>query len=124
MPANTPQEVDRLFGEYVNAGDLENLVALYEPGATLVGQPGQVSVGSEAIRAALGGFLAAAPKIQMNVVGTAGDGDVVMLYNDWSATLAGPDGKPVEIAAKAVEVVRRQPDGTWRFVIDDPYARG
>jgi len=25
---------------------------------------------------------------------------------------------------KAMEIVRRQPDGTWRFVIDDPYARG
>ncbi len=28
------------------------------------------------------------------------------------------------LAGKAIEVVRRQADGTWRFAIDDPYARG
>ena len=27
-------------------------------------------------------------------------------------------------ASALMEIVRRQHDGTWRFVIDDPYARG
>jgi uncharacterized protein (TIGR02246 family) len=123
VSAKTAQEVDQLFGEYLNAGNLDGLVGLYEPNATLIPQPGQVAVGSEAIGASLSELLAAAPRVQTNVVRSAGDGDVVMLYNDWSGTFAGPDGKPMEIAAKAIEVVRRQPDGTWRFVIDDPYAR-
>jgi ketosteroid isomerase-like protein len=25
---------------------------------------------------------------------------------------------------KAMEIVRQQPDGSWRFIIDDPYAGG
>src|SRR5207249_1628149 len=36
MPARTPEDCDRLFAEHVNAGDLEALLALYEPGCSLV----------------------------------------------------------------------------------------
>jgi ketosteroid isomerase-like protein len=35
-----------------------------------------------------------------------------------------PDGNPRERAGKAIEVMRRQADGSWKLVIDDPYARG
>ena len=30
------------------------------------------------------------------------------------------DGKPIQITGKNAEVVQRQPDGTWRFIIDHP----
>jgi ketosteroid isomerase-like protein len=36
----------------------------------------------------------------------------------------GPDGTLVERSGRAIEVVRWQADGAWRFAIDDPYARG
>jgi ketosteroid isomerase-like protein len=35
-----------------------------------------------------------------------------------------PDGTLSETAGKALEVVRHQPDGSWRVAIDDPFARG
>ncbi len=46
------------FAQAFNSRDAEALIALYEPNATLVAQPGQSISGHEAIRAALGGFLA------------------------------------------------------------------
>lgn len=124
MPARTPEEVDALFAQYVNAGDLDSLVALYEPEATLVAAPGQVAVGHAAIREALGGLLATGVRIEMRVVRVARAGnDLAVLYNDWTARGAGPDGTAAEVAGKAFEVVRRQPDGTWRFAVDDAYGR-
>jgi ketosteroid isomerase-like protein len=63
------------------------------------------------------------PRIVMQVTRVvSGGGDIAMLYNDFRATVTGPDG-PVEITGRAIEIVRRQADGSWRFVIDDPYAR-
>jgi ketosteroid isomerase-like protein len=50
--------------------------------------------------------------------------DLAMVYNDWHMSAKRADGQPVEVRGKAIEVVRRQPDGTWRFILDDPYARG
>jgi ketosteroid isomerase-like protein len=49
--------------------------------------------------------------------------DLAVLYNDWTMAAKAPDGNPFEMTGKAVEVVRRQPDGSWRFVLDDPFAR-
>jgi len=46
--------------------------------------------------------------------------NVHLRASQWSATTTGPDGKPVTVTGNNVEVVRRQPDGTWLFVIDNP----
>jgi uncharacterized protein (TIGR02246 family) len=124
VPANHPEDCDRLFAEAVNAGDLEAVVALYEPGASFVQRDG-AAVGHVAIRAAVGRMLAARPQITCDVRRVTRSGeDLALLYNDWILTMPGPDGRAVERAGKALELVRRQPDGTWRFVIDDPYGRG
>ena len=53
----------------------------------------------------------------------AGD-DIAVLYNDWTLSATGPDGAPFADQGKATEIVRRQRNGTWRFVVDDPRARG
>jgi len=125
MSARSAEECDRLFGEHLNAGDLESLVGLYETGASLVQQDGSVATGHAALREAFRGFLAMQPKIRMNVLKVVKSGEALaVLYNDWSMSVKGPDGQAVQMAGKAIEVVRRQPDGTWLFAVDDPFARG
>jgi uncharacterized protein (TIGR02246 family) len=123
MP-RTPEDCDRLFEEYVNGGDLDALVALYEPSGVLVQQDRNPAAGHAAISEVLAPMLAAGVKIRMHVIHTARAGeDLAMLYNDWEASGPGPDGRPAAFQGKAIEVVRRQADGTWRFALDDPYGR-
>src|SRR4029079_16743623 len=78
-----PQDCDRVFGERLNAGDLDGLVALYERSASLVRADRTAAVGHEAIGDELTGIVALRPKITMNVkqVFSGGD-DVAVLYND------------------------------------------
>jgi len=127
MPAQTPEQCDELFATYLNSRDLDNLVGLYEAPAILANEDGTLSIGKAAIRETLQAIFAALPegKITMNVVRLvrAGD-DLAVLYNDWRMVGRLANGSPVEIKHKAMEVVRRQSDGTWRFAVDDPYARG
>ena len=125
MPARSPEECDRLFGEHVSAGDLDKVVALYEENASFVQHDGHVAHGHASIRQALSRLVAMRPKLRLDVVKVvAGAGDLAVVYNDWAMSATDPDGKPRERAGKAIEVMRRQPDGSWRVVIDDPYARG
>ena len=119
MPAQSPEEVDVLFEKYLNAGDLDGLVALYEAGATLIPSPGEAATGSAAIRESLAAFVGMKPVIDLKVQRSIVNGDIAVLFSDWTMTGGGQ-----EMAGKTVEVVRRQADGSWRFVIDDPYARG
>jgi len=121
MPARKPEECDTLLGEAINRGDLEAAVALYEPNAAFVQEPGKVVTGHAAVRAAMSGFLALKPKlsIQVNAIQNGG-GDIALLQSKWSLTGTGPDGKPMSMSGNGVEVVRRQSDGTWKFIIDNP----
>lgn len=120
----TPEQVDELFARHVNAGQLDAVVALYEPQGVLLNQDGSVAAGHRAIREVLGPLATARPDLQMHVkkVVRAGE-DVAVLYNDWRITATGPDGARVAMDGKAMEIVRRQRDGSWRFVVDDPWGR-
>ena len=122
MPAYTPEEVPLLFAEGLSAGDLEALMTLYETEAILLAQPGEAPVkGTEAIRAALQGFLATQPTFTLQVRQIFETGDLALSFADWTLTGTGPDGEAIELSGQTSDVLRKQPDGTWRFVIDNPF---
>ena len=124
MPAKTPDEVVKLFEKHMNSGDVGAVLALYEPTATLVPPGAEPANGHQAIRAGIQPFLDAKAEIHLNVVRTVMCGDIAVTYDDWTATMDGPDGKRVDLAGKATEILRKQPDGTWLYVFDDATARG
>jgi ketosteroid isomerase-like protein len=122
--ARNPEDLDRLFGERLNAGDVDGVVALYEPTATLVRQDRSAAIGTAAIHEEIAGFAALRPHITLNVFRVlTGGADVAVVYDDWTATGTDPKGKHLEFSGHASEVVRRGPDGSWRFIVDDPDAR-
>ena len=123
MAAKTPEDCDRLFAEALNRGDAAAVAALYESTGVLA-LDGGTFTGPDEIRAVLEGMVGAKARIEMNVTRVLRGGDVALVYNDWRMTVTGPDGKPQPSSGKAIEVVRRQPDGTWKYVVDDPNARG
>jgi uncharacterized protein (TIGR02246 family) len=125
MPAKTPEACDVVLAEYIGAGDVESLIALYEPNAVLVDPgSGKALEGHAAIRESFVGLIGAKARLECRVVKVLRSGDVALVYNDWTGTMVGPDGNRISIGGKASEVVRRQADGTWRYVLDDPNARG
>lgn len=124
MAARTPEDVDRLFGEALNAGDLEALVALYEADATLMPSPGNLAHGAAAIREALAGFIAGKPRMTLAPRVVAQAGDLAVTAARWELSTTGPDGKPATMNGQSVEVVRRQADGRWLFAIDLPFGAG
>jgi len=124
MPPRNPEDCDHLLGEYLAAGALDDILALYEPRALFFTEDRQRLVGREAIASFFGAVAQAKPRLTAHIVHIlpAGD-DLAMVYNDWTLSVSLPDGTAVEQSGKAIEVVRRHADGIWRFAIDDPYAR-
>ena len=121
MPARKPEEIHRLFSEAFNAGDIKAILSLYEPGAVLVPQPGQMVQGHAAIREALNGYLAIKPRFNLTFGKALVSGDTALLISKWSLKGTGPDGGTIDMTGQTTDVVRRQKDGTWLLVIDNPF---
>lgn len=121
--ARTPEDVHRLWTDYFIAGDLDGLLSLYEPDATFAAQPGASVSGLTAIREVLSGFLAVRRKFEIEIGRALQSGDIALLASSWK--LEGVQrGEPYETSGRTADVVRRQPDGSWLYVIDSPFGEG
>jgi len=121
MGITEPEHLHQHFASAFNSGDLDAVIKLYEPDAALVPQPGQVTKGLSANRQALQQFMALRGRIDIKTVYVIRAGDLALLRGEWRLIGTGPDGKPVEMNGKNVEVACRQPNGDWLFAIDHPY---
>jgi uncharacterized protein (TIGR02246 family) len=121
--AHTPEDAHREWVKAFEAGDLEGLVALYEPDAVVMSAPGgELVSGDAALRENLQGYLALGAEMDLRVQRCLQSGDIAILYSRWTLTGGtGPDGTEVNLAGQTTDVVRRQADGTWLLVIDNPF---
>ena len=109
------------LAERLAAGDLDGALALYEPEATFAPQPGAQVSGLDASRDALTQFSALHPTLDGEVEKVLEAGGVALVTNRWTLRGTGPDGAPLEMGGVSADVMRRQPDGTWRILVDDPW---
>lgn len=109
-----------LFSSYFNAGDLDRLMELYAPDAVFMPEEGVVLEGLPAIRAALAEMLGLAPTMETTVTRVLRSGDTALVQVRWSLRGTAPDGSPVEQGGLSADVLRREPDGRYRVIIDRP----
>lgn len=120
MSVSDPAELPRLFAERASAGDIEGLMALYEDRATLVGPDGVAAAGKQAIRERLEQLLAMTPRITATHSRTMVVGDIALMSGGWQLRLEAGEGREATFESSSTEVARRQHDGSWLYVIDDP----
>lgn len=108
-PATEPDDLSRLVLERLNTGDVDGLVALYEPGAVLALPDGRVATGHAEIRRAYEGIVAGRP------VFSTGRRLPGLRNGELALTATQLPGGDV-----TAEIARRQPDGTWLWVLDQP----
>lgn len=113
-----PVDVHRAVEDAFNAGDVDGLLALYEPDARLVRDDGTVAAGLDEIRAVWADLIALGGRVRLVTRYAVESADIALLSNEWTLEL---DGNPVASGTTA-EIARRQGDGSWRYVIDNPFA--
>lgn len=108
--AMTPEDITRLFVERSNAGDADGVAALYAEDAVMAFPPGQETVGREAIRDLWAKVLANRPTFEPEPpLPTLIHGDIALTSTP-----------PSDGAGARAQVCRRQPDGSWLRIIDQP----
>ena len=108
--AREPEDLTRLFVERANAKDAEGLAALYEEDAVMAYPPGRQTVGRKAIGEFWEQVLPTMPHFEPE------EPLPTLLSGDLALTSTPPkDG-----AGARAQVVRRQSDGSWLRVLDQP----
>jgi ketosteroid isomerase-like protein len=108
--AMEPEDVTRLIVERLNAGDAAGVAVLYEPAAVLAYPADQPTTGRPDIQAIYQKMIDAEVTF-----GTEAPLPTVRFENLALTSTRSTDGVGVR-----VQVLRRQPDGSWLRVIDRP----
>lgn len=121
MKTHSPLDTVTQFVDAMNQGNLEVALSMYEPGASLVVRPGVVATGTLALREALKGFMALTPTLTSEAHQVVEAGDLALYCGRWSLRGTDPAGNPVQMSGLSSDILRRQPDGTWRIALDNPW---
>ena len=93
-------------------------MSLYDREAVFLNQSGEVKTGEPGLREVLAPLAAAQARFDYIIRQIIQSGDIALMHTDWQVT------SPQPMSTYAIEVARRQPDGTWRWLIGDPLTVG
>jgi hypothetical protein len=89
-----------LFEQYLNAGDLDAVMTLYEKEAHFVSQSGETLVDCNAIRKVLGALIDAKTQLHSRVLRAVSVGDIAHVYTDFEGTTIDTSERRFQYVAK------------------------
>lgn len=113
-----PAEMNQRYLDAYDARDVDAIMAVYAPGAAAVWEPGKAVRGAEH-RAAVVEFLKKEPKLAAEVRESYVAGDTAALVVDWSIEV--PGAPEMTGTGRGLDVLKRNAEGQWRYVITNPF---
>jgi len=112
-----PEDAHATLAAAFNTGDVATVMNMYDVSGIIVPQPGMPVSGKERFEESIKAILSIKGKMQIKTVYCLQTGNLALGRSEWSIT----DGEEVKISAKGIEVMKQQPDGTWKIVIDQAF---
>ena len=120
MPSR-PEDLYPALAAAYNAGDLDSLIALYDPSAVYVIKAGRVTNGRAELRAALQRLIDLRGNLTIHPHSFVGSDNVMLVLGSFTFSGVRRDGTPVKRESRFADVLRRQPDGGWLLAIDNGF---
>jgi uncharacterized protein (TIGR02246 family) len=116
-----PEDVLIAWAEAFKAKNLDDMMSLYEADSIWIGEDGQSVAGLDAIREVFSAFLALDAIFAPRDISAVKVDGLALLSSSWALRGNDADGSPINIEGRTADVLRRQSDGRWLYVIDSPY---
>ncbi|MFY2822716.1 YybH family protein [Ruegeria sp. MALMAid1280] len=117
---NVLSVIETMTSSFAKA-DIDAVMNTYEPDAVILFEPGVGTSDEDAVRQSFAQFASMNPSFSYGGHQVVVAGDVGLHISPWQMKGTGPDGNAFETGGLSVAVLRKQPDGKWLMVIDNPY---
>jgi uncharacterized protein (TIGR02246 family) len=111
------QDAHATLAAAFNTGNVDTVLSMYDFNGIIVPEPGKPVSGREQFEEAIRAILSIRGKMEIKTVYCLQTGNLAVGRSEWNIT----DGQEVKISAKGIEVMKQQPDGTWKIVIDHAF---
>lgn len=105
------------------AKDIDGVLATYENNAIVMFEPQKPVQGKENLRAAFTQFVGMNPQYTFSGHEVYVSGDIATHVAPWKMTGHLPDGTKIEQSGLSVAVLRKQTDGSWLMIQDNPHGQ-
>jgi len=109
--------------EAFQSGDLSQVMESYETKAAIAFEPGQTISDRATIEQMFQGAFTLNPQFTYAGHEVMISGDLAIHIAPWTMRAKTPDGQEVNQSGLSVAVLRRQSDGRWLLVIDNPHGQ-
>lgn len=120
MKAHKAEEVHAALAAAFNTGDVNTVLSMYDVSGIIVPEPHKPVSGEVQFKEAITGILSLMGKMTIKTVYCLQTGDIAVGRSEWNIV---NDGETT-ISARGIEVMKRQPDGTWKVLIDHAFGAG
>jgi uncharacterized protein (TIGR02246 family) len=103
--------------------DINGVLASYEPNAVIVFEPEKPASGTDAIKQGFMDFFAVNPKFEYSGHEVFINGNLAMHFAPWTMTGKAPDGTAIQQSGLSVVLLRKQQNGKWLMVFDNPFGQ-
>lgn len=111
----------RTMTDHFHAADIEGVMGSYENAPVIAFEPGAPVGDREVIRSMFEGAFAACPRFTYDRHDVLVAGDLALHVAPWTMSATAADGQALTEQGLSIAVLRRQPEGNWKIVIDNPH---
>lgn len=109
--------------EAFHKSDIDRVMASYENTATIAFEPGNPVSGPAVLREMFQGMFAMNPRFDYSGHEVVVAGDLAVHFAPWTMKGTSPDGAEIRQSGLTAAVLRKQADGRWLMVIDNPHGQ-
>ena len=103
--------------------DIDGVLATYEPNAIVMFEPQKPVQGKVALRTTFTQFVTMNPKYTFSGHEVYVSGDIATHIAPWQMTGQLPDGSKIEQKGLSIALLRKQSDGNWLMIQDNPHGQ-
>lgn len=117
-----PADAVKYFRNCIVTGDLKGALSCFDKNAVYIERDGQEITGLDNIEKSMEHLCTWKPKIVGSKHRVTIVGNLALWVDKWSMKATMPDGNPVEMNGATSCMMKKNEEGIWLWLVDNPFA--